>query len=72
MAEKITRRVVVMSVATSAALLPQTTAPALPPALPSSPDEELKAARDQLRAGAEQLAKFALPMSAEPATHFKV
>jgi len=41
------------------------------PAAQTTPDDELKAARDQNRQNAEQLAKFPLPMATEPATHFK-
>jgi hypothetical protein len=43
-----------------------------PPApLPSSPDEELKAMKDTIQQNSVQLAKFDLPMSTEPAVHFK-
>ena len=42
----------------------------LPP-LPANAEEELKAARAQLRDNAGQLDKFPLPMDAEPATTFK-
>ncbi len=42
-----------------------------PQPLPANPDEELKAARAQLRDNADQLDKFPLPMSTEPATTFK-
>jgi len=48
------------------ALLAQTPAATAP-----TPDEELKAARDQNRQNQEQLAKFPLPMAVEPATHFR-
>jgi hypothetical protein len=36
-----------------------------------APDDELKAARDTIRQNAEQLSKFDLLMSTEPAAHFK-
>lgn len=39
--------------------------------IPQTPDEELKAAREGIQRTAEQLAKFDLPMSTEPAVHFK-
>jgi hypothetical protein len=39
--------------------------------LPQNADEELKAARDQNHAISEQLARFPLPMTTEPATRFK-
>ena len=45
--------------------------PAEVPPIPSTPDEELKAARAQYLANAEQLSKADLPMGAEPAVHFK-
>ena len=48
------------------ALLAQT-----PAATPPTPDQELQAARDQNRQNQEQLAKFPVPMAAEPATHFR-
>ena len=38
---------------------------------PPSSDDELKTARNQLRDNADQLDKFPLPMTAEPATTFK-
>jgi hypothetical protein len=43
--------------------------PPLP--LPQNPEEELKAARDQMQQASQSLAKFAVPMSTEPAVHFK-
>ena len=72
---KFTRREIATALSTSAALLAQTasqpppqTAPASPPL---SPDDELKAARESNRQNSEQLAKFPLPMSTEPAARFK-
>jgi hypothetical protein len=57
-----------LAVALSApALLAQ---PPAPP-LPQTADDELKTVRDQNRRISEQLAKFPLPMTAEPATRFK-
>ncbi len=69
---KLTRRQLAAAVSASAVLLAQP-ATAQPPAapLPQNPDEELKAARDQNRQSAEQLAKFSLPMATEPAVHFQ-
>jgi hypothetical protein len=64
---KLTRRALAAVLSTSAALLAQ--APNVP--LPSNPDEELKAAKDTIQQNSVQLAKFDLPMSTEPAVHFK-
>jgi hypothetical protein len=66
---KLTRREIATALSASAALLAQ--APAPPQPQNSSPDDELKAARDSIRQNSEQLAKFPLPMSTEPATRFK-
>jgi len=67
MGMKLTRRQLAAAVAVPALL-----AQAPPPApLPQNPDEELKAARNQNRQIAEALAKFPLPITTEPATHFK-
>jgi len=72
---KFTRRELAATLATSTVLLarPQIQPNAQPPAqaLPANPDEELTASRAQLRDGADQLDKFPLPMSTEPATTFK-
>jgi hypothetical protein len=65
MSAKLTRRQ--LAAVPAAALLAQTPNPPIP----QSPDEELKAAREQNRQIAEQLAKFPLPLATEPATHFK-
>ncbi|MDP8978999.1 MAG: hypothetical protein M3O35_00250 [Acidobacteriota bacterium] len=72
---KFTRRELAAALSTSAVLLAQSPAqpqvsPPTPP-LPADAAEELKASRDQLRANADELDKFALAMSAEPATIFK-
>jgi hypothetical protein len=64
---KITRREIALALSGSTALLAQTPNP---PA-PQSPEDELGAARNLIRQNAEQLAKFPLPMSTEPAVHFK-
>jgi hypothetical protein len=70
MAIKLTRREIATALSASAVLLGQTPAPPVPQnAL--SPDDELKAARDSIRQNSEQLAKFPLPMTTEPATRFK-
>jgi hypothetical protein len=64
---KFTRREIATALSTSAALLAQTPSPPLP----QNPDDELKAARESNRQNSEQLAKFPLPMSTEPAARFK-
>lgn len=64
---KLTRREIATALSVSAVLRAQTA----PPPLPQNPEEELKAARDSIRQNSEQLAKFPLPMSTEPATRFK-
>jgi hypothetical protein len=64
---KLTRRALAAVLSTSAALLAQP--PSVP--LPSNPDEELKAAKDTIQQNSAQLAKFDLPMSTEPAVHFR-
>ena len=65
---KVTRREIATALSASAALLAQTPAP---PEIPQNADDELKSARDSIRQNAEQLARFPLPMSTEPAAHFK-
>jgi hypothetical protein len=64
---KITRRRLGAAVLAPAALLAQT-----PPPLPTSPEEELAAVRDQNRRNSEALDKFQVPMATEPAFLFKV
>jgi predicted component of type VI protein secretion system len=64
---KFTRRELAAALSTSAVLLAQ---PQTQP-LPATPDDELKTSRAQLRANADQLDKFPLPMTTEPATTFK-
>jgi hypothetical protein len=66
MSTKLTRRELAAALSTSAVLLAQAPTP-----LPSNPDEELKAVKDTLQQNFQQLAKFDLPMSTEPAVHFK-
>ena len=70
MPAQFTRRQLAAAVAGSAALLGQTAPPPSPP-LPANPEEEIAAIRTQLRANSELLAKFDLPISTEPAAHFK-
>jgi hypothetical protein len=67
MSTKLTRRETVLGLGTSAVLLAQTPNPALP----SNPDEELKAVRDQIQQNLQQLDKVPMPMSTEPAARFK-
>jgi len=63
-----TRRQLAAALSASA-LLAQ--APITSPPLPQNPDEELKAAKESIQRNSEQLAKFPLEMSTEPAVHFK-
>ncbi len=65
MGQRITRR----NLVALAGAMPLTAQP--PPPIPSTPDEELKAAHAQNRANAELLNKVVLPMSTEPAIRFK-
>lgn len=67
MSTKLTRRQLALAVSSSAIVLAQTPASAIP----SNADEELKAVKDAIRQNCEQLAKVDLPMSTEPAVHFK-
>ena len=64
---KITRRRFGAAVIAPAALLAQTP----PPPIPSNPEEELAAFRDQNRRNAQALDEFRVPMAAEPAFQFK-
>ena len=61
---KITRRHLAVALASTATALAQTQPPA-------TADEELKAARDRLRANSETLARQEIPMALEPAFLFK-
>ncbi len=63
---KLTRRQLATALSASTLLLAQPQSP-----LPSSPEEELKAVKDALEQNLQQLAKVDLPMSTEPAVHFK-
>ena len=67
MEQKITRRAWAV-IAGSAAAFGQA---AVPGAAPAPTDDELRVARERLRQNAEQMAKVKLPMSTEPAVHFK-
>jgi hypothetical protein len=68
---KITRRGLVLGGAgvSAAPLLAQ--APQAPPAVGSTPEEELAAARKQNASNAAALDKFRVPMATEPAFQFK-
>jgi hypothetical protein len=70
---KITRRELAASASVAAALVaqgrPANAQQPLP--LPQNPEEELKAARDQIHQNAAVLAKFDIPVATEPASHFK-
>jgi hypothetical protein len=72
---KFSRRELAAGLSASAVLLarpqPQPPGQSQTEALPANPDEELKASRSQLRDTADQLDKFPLPMSTEPATTFR-
>jgi hypothetical protein len=65
--KRFTRREAATALVTSAALSAQS--PNAP--LPRTSDEEVQAARNLVRQNLEQLAKFPLQMSTEPAVHFK-
>ena len=63
-----TRRQLVLAAPAAALAQPQQTQPPLP----RTPDEELNAAREQQQRNSRQLAALPIPMSTEPACHFKV
>jgi hypothetical protein len=67
MSIRLTRRETVLAFSASAMLLAQNPSPPLP----SNPDEELKAIRDQIQQNLQQLDSVKVPMSTEPAAHFK-
>jgi hypothetical protein len=69
---KLTRREIALALSGSAVVLAQTPDPPPPqtPVVPS-PDAELKAALEAIHQNSEQLAKFPLAMSTEPAARFK-
>ena len=62
---KLTRRQLATAL-TSAAALAQT-----PPRPPATPEEELQAARDRIKANGAALAKQEVPMATEPAFQFR-
>jgi len=66
---KLTRRELAAAL-TSAAALAQTPAPQRTPA-ERTPEAELQAARDQVKANAEALTQLEVPMRIEPAFQFK-
>jgi hypothetical protein len=68
---KFTRRELAAGLSASAVLLARPQAQPNTQPLPANPVEELTASRAQLREGADQLDKFPLPMSTEPATTFR-
>ena len=67
MNRKITRRRAVALAAVAAAPAGAQQAPPIP----STPEDERKAALAQFKSGAGAIAKVALPMATEPAVHFK-
>jgi len=62
---KITRRQLALAALQPAAALAQA------PAIPATPEQELTAAREQVRRNVEALDKVTLPMSTEPAFQFR-
>jgi len=68
MTRRFTRREIAAAVAGSAVLAAQSPNPPQPS---QNPDAELTAARDMNRQNLEQIAKFPLLMTTEPAVHFK-
>ena len=66
---KFTRRKLAGVLVPAAASLAHT--PQAPPALPRNPDEEIKTARDRLKAVSDTLAQQSVPMATEPAFQFK-
>lgn len=69
MAREFTRRELA-AFATAAALSAQAPSPPVAP-VPANPNEELSAARALIRKNIDQLSQFPLPMTTEPACHFK-
>jgi hypothetical protein len=65
---KITRRKLGAALIAPAALLAQ---PPAPPPIPSNPEEELAAIREQNRRNAQALDEVRVPMTVEPAFQFK-
>jgi hypothetical protein len=64
--DKLTRRQVAAAIAATAPLAAQEAPPQ-----PATPADELKAAAERLRRTTGTLAKFEVPMAAEPAFSFK-
>ena len=62
---KLTRRKLALTLVTAAAV------PAQTPPQPAAPGDELTAKRDLLRANAQAVANFNVPMATEPAFQFK-
>ena len=62
---KLTRRQLATALTAAAALAPTPTGP------PAAPEDELKAARDRLKANGAALARQEVPMATEPAFQFK-
>ena len=67
MSTKITRRQVAAAAVGAVGVLAQTPTPPLP----RNPEEELKAAREDARQRGDQLTKFLIPISTEPAVQFR-
>ena len=65
---KITRRALVgIAAAVTSSVAQEQPAPATA----ATPEQDLNARRSQMKANFEQMSKTALPMSVEPAVHFK-
>jgi hypothetical protein len=62
---KLTRRQLATALTAAAALAQTPTGP------PAAPEDELKAARDRLKANGAALARQEVPMATEPAFQFK-
>lgn len=73
MNSRMTRRKMVAAAAGAQAAVASLGAqqPAAPRPIPSTPDEERKAALAQLKSAAAAVAKAPLPIATEPAVHFK-
>jgi len=63
---KVTRRRLAASLAVSAAAMAQPQPPSA-----AAPDEDLRAARERLKAASDALARQEVPMAAEPAFRFE-
>ena len=71
MQSEVTRRKLAGIIAASAAAVRSAAQAPQPPALPTNPEEELVAARQQARRFAEQISRVKLPIETEPAAHFR-